>query len=380
MKNYITIFLSILLLLFSTSSFSVTPRADNFVITVECKNGYFAYISCPDGYALPIPVFGTASSTFAADNGWLFAETFDNFDAWVGDKTIQGNVDPIRFPNNFPNITGQGIGAWSYYSNWVSANPTAEWIGEYGDETVWRGTKSLTMDIGGTGLGPSRFGIHMGEGFDDVHIFFMVRITKNQWPTSCEAPGCSGYGVGTYTEGQPYNYWAAWKFFTPQVGCPDVDCYPYSPIFNWVIGLMQYNYRNDPGITFNMVEADHDHNDWLRLADGESSKNLDSHIGEWMGVEFRFRANNTHHTVDAWIYDECGNATVVGENHQIPTPPDAIDQYYNNFFFGGNNSLSYQWGASMQSHYNIDDVIVNDGRIGPNYFAAINILSRSNCQ
>ena len=49
----------------------------------------------------------------------------------------------------------------------------------------------------------------------------------------------------------------------------------------------------------------------------------------------------------------------------VPSPMDAGG------FFGGNNSNTYSWGPTMQSVYYIDDVIIDEERIGPRYFEII---------
>lgn len=96
-----------------------------------------------------------------------------------------------------------------------------------------------------------------------------------------------------------------------------------------------------------------------------------------MGVEFRLRNinNDTKFVMDIWVYDQQGNAQHVLRGHKFPIASAAHGGSWDHFLFGGNNSNSWTWGSSMESHYYIDDFIVDDGskgRIGPRYFAIIN--------
>lgn len=319
--------------------------------------------------------FGNQSSTFAADNGFDFAETFDGLQSWTSLTQLEGNYSSVLSLQHMPKLEDGSASAWSYFSEWsdVPQNTNVKWIDSYGDDRVWRGSKSATIDIGETGLGPSRLGMYFGDGYDDFYVFFMVKIPKNMFPTSCAGGSCStGSPVGTYTEGGTYQWLSSWKFFTPQVGCPSESCFPYSPIWNTITGINQYNYGADPGMTFQHSDADHIADDWARDGSGNGHA-INAYLGEWMGVEWHLRITDTQVIMDQWIYDQLGNVEQVTTAKTWPIPSDVVGRRWNQFFIGGNNSDSYSWGSTMKSEYHIDDVIVDDQRIGVKYFQAIGV-------
>jgi hypothetical protein len=325
--------------------------------------------------------FGPQSSTFASDNGFDFAETFDGFQTWDSRLQLEGNYDSTTSLAHMPKLADGSTSAWSYFSEWSDdpADPSIKWIDAYAADRVWRGTKSATIDIGEHGLGPSRLGLYIDNGYEDVHIFFMVKIPINEFPTSCVGGSCqSGSPLGTYTEGETHAWLSSWKFFTPQVGCPSEACHPYSPVWNTITGINQYNYGVDPGLTFQHSDADHIADDWARDGDG-NSHSINDYIGDWMGVEWRLRITETEVIMDQWIYDSNGAAEQVTVSKTWPIPADVVGKKWNQFFIGGNNSDSYSWGPTMQSEYQIDDVIVDDQRIGPKYFDCVGVTLGGDC-
>jgi hypothetical protein len=99
--------------------------------------------------------------------------------------------------------------------------------------------------------------------------------------------------------------------------------------------------------------------------------NLNAFLGGWFGIEYHVTQHATTTDWDIWVYDSAGNATKVMDNKTWPTPASAQGRLWNQIFFGGNNSNTYSWGPTMQSAYYLDDVIVDDKRIGPKYFSLI---------
>jgi hypothetical protein len=325
--------------------------------------------------------FGPQSSTFAADNDFDFAETFDGLDNWRPNNGAEGAVGEEANDNlKMPRINGQDS-AWGFYTIWGDGRtPPQDWIGAYGDNRVWRGTKAATIDIGGTAAGPSRLGLHMGEGYEDFYLFYMVNIPKNEWPTSCpfEEDGvtptpdgtCNNSAQGVYTEGEAYKWYSSWKFNTFNLDCPSAICpdrSTYSDKWNMLTAIKQYNYGSDPG-THIIYEGRDQTAIWAANAD-----NLDTYIGDWFGVEFRVTISGDTSTFSTWVYDQSGNAMLVGDNVAFPMPSEAVGTKWNQFLFGGNNSDTYSWGPTMQSAYYVDDLIIDDQRIGPKYFQAIGV-------
>lgn len=319
--------------------------------------------SAPAGSSM----FGPQSSDAHIRWGFDFVETFDGLADWVRDAGREGNVDD---PARMPRLLDGGESAWGYYSVWSDTTPPQNWIDDYGDDRVWRGTRSAAIDIGGAS-GPSRLGLFMGEGYTDFHLFFMVRIPRNEFPTSCEGDSCRGGAVGTYTSGEPYAWFASWKFNTFNMGCESAMC-PYRNTYSehWylIAHLEQYNYGSAPGITPHM-EGQGEYSPNLWALDGE--RNLDDLLGDWMGLEYHVRSVGDEALFDVWVYEPDGTATQLLVDGRFVTPPAARGERWNQFFFGGNNSGTYSWGPTMESVYYIDDVIIDSDRIGPRYFATI---------
>jgi hypothetical protein len=141
------------------------------------------------------PSFGPQSSTKYLEWDFDFVEEFDGLAEWVSTEGKVGNVHDV---SKMPKLENGSDSAWGYYSCWTDETPPQKWIGAYGDNRVWRGDKSVAIDIGGA-RGPSRFGLFMGDGYEEFYLFFMVNIPKNEFPTSCEGGDCKG-NVGVYTQ------------------------------------------------------------------------------------------------------------------------------------------------------------------------------------
>lgn len=324
--------------------------------------------------------YGPQSSNLYIDWDFDFVETFDGLSDWVRTEGRQGNVgasvEPGGAGNIYPNrmpMLADGVtrGAWGYYSQWSYDTNEGCWICAYGDNRVWRGTKSFTLDMSGN-EGPSRFGISMGAGYDDVYLFFMVNIPKNMFPTSCEGGSCQNSAVGTYTDGSPYAWFSSFKFVTWNGHCDAEMCSPYSPEWHQIFHIQSYNYWPDSqynnDLTFHMEDPSHSGDRWV-TGYGTS---LDSYVGDWFGIELHLTQTDTQTIHDIWIYDQQGNAIQVVNQEAWPTQGGMENLSWNNFFFGGNNSGTYTWGPTMDSSYNIDDVIIDNARIGPKYFSLIN--------
>lgn len=322
--------------------------------------------------------FGPQSSNKAAEWNFDFVEEFDGLQDWTGPSARVGNDFNVA---NMPKLANGSNSAWGYYSKWGdSRKPPAPWIGsETGSgRKIWRGTKSLTMDLGETAYGPSRLGVWFGKGYSSFNLFHMVYIPKNVFPTSCNPAGCLNGSIGEYREGQSYIYFPAWKFGTFDMDCQNADCrvgtgtesygaQHFVPVFrpSSPTGLSQgiyiFNEKN------NSPSATH------RSDDGSGP--VSRLFGQWMGYELQVRSTGaTTFLVDIWIYDQNGKEDHILRNASYSIAPEHVGKLWDRFFFGGNNSNSWSWGPTMQSHYWVDDLIIDDhskGRIGPRYFAVI---------
>jgi hypothetical protein len=219
----------------------------------------------------------------------------------------------------------------------------------------------------------------MGEGYSDFYLFFMVHIPKNEWPTSCpfEKDGvtptgdgsCNGSAQGEYSEGQPYAWFSSWKFNTFNLDCPSAICpdrQTYSDKWNMLVAMKQYNYGETPGIHM-IYEARGLDNEWAL-----NGSHIDNLLGDWFGIEYHVTISGDTATFTSWIYDKEGNSFVNADGLTWTLPAKAIGTKWNQFLFGGNNSNTFSWGPTMQSAYYVDDLIIDDKRIGPKYFSLIN--------
>lgn len=331
--------------------------------------------------------FGLQSSGKALEWGFDFVEEFDGLQDWTQSSLGRvGNQFEDTELERMPKLANGDRSAWGYFSQWESEASSHLWIGgTEGGRKVWRGTKSVAIDLGGTGHGPSRLGLHFGRsGYKDLSVFYMVYMPKNNFPT---AIACTKWnesnpqecdtnkgGVGTYAEGAPYAYWAAYKFNTFDLGCSDIRCPgPRGPAYgvHTAVGsIKQYNYSPN-GVLFANSNYGPEHS-YAK----DAGTTLNSYFGQWFGVEYRIRNNETStgYTMDMWIYDQNGNSSHIMQGHYFPIVPEGYGGSWDRFFFGGNNSNSWIWGPTMTSHYYIDDFIIDEGkkgRIGPRYFSKI---------
>jgi len=75
---------------------------------------------------------------------------------------------------------------------------------------------------------------------------------------------------------------------------------------------------------------------------------------------------------DVWMCDADGTAYLVMDSWKREFVSQNETDKWNYFHFGGNNSATYEWGATTESPYYVDDLIINGSRIGPRYFALLN--------
>lgn len=98
--------------------------------------------------------------------------------------------------------------------------------------------------------------------------------------------------------------------------------------------------------------------------------------GKWFGIEYHIDPGTpgvANGSVDTWIYEDDGTAHLIHSSTGIMIMQSGTDINYNKFEFGGN--ISYQTDADTQgldTTYYVDDLIIDDGRIGPTYFNLLN--------
>lgn len=357
---------------------------------LSAYSGSYTYENCNpvDGEVTSNPgvIFGPQSSTKNIEWDFDFVERFDGLKDWGPTLADVGNVgeeegDKLKMPR----LADGSESAWTFYSKWGQSTATDKWIGAFGDNRVWRGTKSASIDLQNE-KGPSRLGLYLPKGYKNkFHYFYMVNIAKNQWPTSCEGGKCGGGAVGTYVEGDEYSWYASWKFMTFNYGCGSRTCWEntehpgYSPVWHQISHIKRFNYTTisseglsgiDPGLFIHEEDPGHSSDAWG--INENSKENLENLIGDWFGIEYSYTQTADGKTIhDVWIYDQQGNSTKVVDGKVWNTVGFKPDLTWDYFFHGGNNSGTFNWGPTMESVYFIDDVIIDDQRIGPKYFKYI---------
>ena len=351
------------------------------------------------------------------DQHFDIAETFNDLQDWYGTTHSSGVGDTHAddHPDRFPKKTDGTPSMWCYYSKWTEPSASDQnWIGNFGPGTYWgTGGKSAIIDLSST-RGPSRLGTYFGNGdtnsgYKELYVFYMVKISRKQWPTSCgcSVANCNCGNTGTYSEGQNYSYWGSWKFNTIGTGwntCkewngsspPDfADRYGDS---NLISSIKVNNYGPIPKLDGrpeqkqNLVlemaihrapqdktKAAPDENTQITSLSGTAvdmtGKGGAVITDEWMGVEFHYKletqaGSSYNGKFEAWIYNKDGEALrafyIEGVNF---LPSSGSGHRFNRFFLGGNNSKAYKWGPTMEAPYSVDDFIVDDSRIGPTYFS-----------
>lgn len=316
------------------------------------------------------------------DDNFDIVETFDNIEDWIGTKSMDVTDEsdmPKYVKDSMPKYVNYGRSIWKYYSWWGTYPSTSnKWIADFGPDTrIGDSGKSLIIDLGSKG-GPSRLGIYFGDGspdsgYEDIYLFYMVKIPKNEWPTSI-----ANDFTGTYVEGSPYTYFDSWKFGTFNLGNKaclvdrDGITTPYSS-FHIIPHLKRSSYINNGEITIKIEPKD-----GPTRASTWTTQSIQDYLPGWWGVEFHLKnvadsATTQYTQIDVWTYNPYEKdpekvARKVLDNWKVPYTTQPFSDKWNYFFFGGNNSKTYTWGPTMESEYYVDDFIINATRIGPKYF------------
>ena len=299
------------------------------------------------------------------ENEFDLVETFNNIADWdgSGDDSSRGygDVNTVSNSSKMPDYLGGGDTQWKYYSLWSgSTQPDSLWIGNHGASNVWNpkneeNPKSLRLDLGDSGLGPSRLARDLRDGgnngYTDMRVFYMFNMPSDYFPETwsaynklavinrgCEGDSCSAsYGGANYSPNWNYHY----TFEGPGSSGVRLRC---------------------------LISGGHGY--------GESYFDFRPHVGDWLGIEFRARVNTTNKTaiIDAWLYDKNGELITQLYDKIEKNISDVWeatkDEKFDNFMVGGNIDRK-----GNNTVYYIDDIIFDDssnGAIAPRYFNLIN--------
>lgn len=337
--------------------------------------------------------------------------TFQRIYSENGKNYIQGSSLVGQFTENDTFSTMQGA------SGDVSEIP--KWIGNHGAQYTL-GEKSLAINYydfsgGYSGFGPSRLSAFFGDGvtgksgYKKINIFFMMKFHPGFFKMNPSNPSQYGY-VGTL------------KAFEIMSGMTDVDYWGTTDEYNSICDNTQgggdcgpspggASCKNEYGLNadiFNLKGGGLSHPDrlfFLDIANNAADRDvcytydraiysgefgIDIRNGEegtiddfyannlWFGVEIEIERG----TVDAsdgymnfYIYDSSGNETAHISFSNIDKM-NFFDHYYNKFVFGGNR-ICDGYGTcdpNEDDRYYVDDLIIDDQRIGPTYFNLLNAI------
>jgi len=343
---------------------------------------------------------GTARSDWQTtlEQHFDIVSTFDELDDWVGmaPDRAHGGYGNVGDPQYMPRKANGENSVWSYYSYWgvvAPENRSEKWIKDFGNNPAGGKSCAIRMvaPFGDPPIAASRMGIYFGTpgdpetGYSDVYIFYRVNIPRQMWITE-KVPldgqivaDYAGNYEGRYVEGDKYIWWASWKFFNINTG--------FVGPWAWHDGPLEGDRRyGDTEILQHLKLFDgtnvihHFETQWqteMWWADDTTRAFPD---GQWAAVEYHYILEEPAYTgqngtVEVWIYDEGGNAAKVMERHDVRYRSNEFvcsnginNHKFNSIVIGGNNSDTYSCGQGMNCTYYIDDVVIDNQRIGPDYF------------
>ncbi len=322
------------------------------------------------------------------ENNFDIVETFDQLQDWRGGNYRKGrNLNPA----NMPIKTDGTISIWNMFDYWSTDVPTNDFIKNHGTENVWRGTgKSLIMSMGNNGSGINRFGTYFGgdesstinpyntsgsvsSGYkNDVYIFQMIKFLPNVFPKKDD-------GTNAY-----YSYFKWWVISTGNTAaniCTEGrdDCtYGASNAHT-----MLYNGSATNSLQQFKLSCYNDA-DWFDFPEkfqmwkpSNTIGTLDHYIDneQWFALEIHVHMG-TPGQYDAyqeqWIYNNDGQSYYVGKSQNMIMMTSGYDWGLNYFFQGGNISyLNLLDPQGLSPNYYIDDLILDNERIGEKYFLLI---------
>src|SRR3989339_138783 len=326
--------------------------------------------------------------------------TFDELQDWhAGTLGESGNSGLFTSePTSQPKKLDGSPSMWTMWQTDVPGwEGGEEWIGPRADpRNVWQGTKSLcigyknlrSVDAPQTGeKGPAHLQTFFGDGvtgksgLKDIHLFYMLKLPTGyfrpkadpadgyeipptvkhiqilsgftgmeRWGTDEDrstVPEDNGqilrfYGMNfhipTMTGGgltNPYELYTKDTWVVPTADLTSYQAHALSPIL----------WKNNSHVA--AYEAQ-----------------------EWVGIEWsiiRGDVDTPNGSIRQTIYDNKGNVidTSIIENSVLMTH---YDHYWNKIVFGGNWNSSTEERDTDVTHYYVDDVIIDNQLIGPDYF------------
>lgn len=333
--------------------------------------------------------------------------TFDDLDDWKGSRP-SNTVDIETYPNEFPVKTlDKSVSIWQYYSLYESPG-SDNWIQNHGTENVWLGKgKSMCIDYSngsdGINRGPSRLAFKIGnspeDGYDTVYLFFMTKWFKDFF--KMEPENSAGFAYHRFLKtldvsaGFKSVRWGTdeeHNWVADQGGSTQV-------LHEYGLNAQVYNYYsygitprseviNSTILTTNTIATGYE-DEVIIMSSAKVGQPILNN--EWFGVEYRIKKSNPHGSatgeIEIWVYNQNGTRIA----HQLTTGivtfrdgNSTFNHKWNKFVWGGNRFAGSYCPSgdplcdfSSVDHFYIDDVIVDDSRIGPSYFSILNEKNNS---
>jgi len=339
----------------------------------------------------------------ALEQHFDIVETFDQLQDWNPAYSRGTITDQNKMPKK---IDGT-LSIWKGYSYWPTVASPSAWIKNHGTSNVWSGTgKSLILDMDqndtNANLGPSRLKTYFGgptadsispyssagieeSGYrGDVYIFEMIKLPTNIFPAQEIS---NSYG----TRNKYYSYF---KFHVLATGKTNIsDCTEGRPDCEYGASNIHTMLTNSNSGYQHFKLGYYSDADWVDLnlpVDGfqkwspENNESfLDSRLGTWFGLEVHVHRGDpgvANGFQEYWLYDSNGTEYYVG---RVPADYSMMTANHNwgfNYFFQGGN-ISFQTDVVAQglnTTYFIDDIILDNNRIGPTYFAEYELYKTTN--
>ncbi|KKP80522.1 MAG: hypothetical protein UR82_C0091G0003 [Candidatus Moranbacteria bacterium GW2011_GWF1_35_5] len=293
-----------------------------------------------------------------------------NGDSIIGQTSLAASTITgiVRYPDQGNWATGNALG--EFYI--TSVNKTGTFIegenvtinGNSNAAKLYSGELSGFSDCNDR-LGPSRVGMYFGNGspesgYDEMHLFFMAKFPSGSIKY---LPQVSRYG-----------YIGTWKFYEIEQG--------FANIYWWEDGedrartCQNTNYANgfcglDNCWTYGGYNDETDSVEF-----GSSNFLSEYEEGNWVGMEVRWKIgtlNGMDAEYEEWYYDESGNVI----SHNLKTGLRAKTEFnnrINKFVLGGNRfaqTYGLQEGDVGNGSFYVDDLIIDDQRVGPTYFSLL---------